>query len=135
MINLSIENARDSDRIGNYTFHKNLIYIGSNHDADIYGPTEHIKSNHVFLEVVEGQLLVHLGRSVEYILVNQKRTTSFKTLKAGDVIELGKFKVRLVSFSETENLNLKELLKARVQTIETSDPELTELIKVIGDEL
>lgn len=135
MINLSIEKARDTDRTGNYIFQKNLIYIGSNHDADIYGPTEHIKANHIFIEVAQNQLLVHPGRGVEYILINQKRTTSFKKLKIGDTIEIGELKLKISDYRETSGLNLKEVLKRRVQEIEANDPELTELIKVFGDEL
>ena len=73
MIKLAILKAKDNNRLGEYLFYSNLIYLGSNHDADIYAPLEEIGKNHIFIEIADNNLLIHLGKNVDYILVNSQQ--------------------------------------------------------------
>ena len=47
MITITITASSDSDRLGEFKFFKDLIYVGSNHDADIYLPSDEVKNNHI----------------------------------------------------------------------------------------
>ena len=90
MINLKITDSVDPEKIGNYTFHKNLIYIGNKYSCDIYIKDNSIISNHIFIEVIEQRLLVHLNKEIDFILINGKRTTGHKYVGVGETISIGK---------------------------------------------
>lgn len=135
MIHLEVQSSTDSDRLGSFLFHKELIYVGVNHDADLFIPEDGLKKNHIFLEVVESKLLVHLGRDTKFILVNGKRTTSFKTLKIGDTISINSLTVKIINYLATANSSPSDFLKNRVSKAKESDPELMELLKTFGDEI
>lgn len=135
MIKLEVLDSNDFDRLGNFQFFKDLIYVGSNHDADLFLPIDDLKSNHIFLEIADGKLLAHLGRNTEYILINGKRTTSFKTLKAGDVISLQSLEFKIDSYHSEEISSISDFLKRRVSESKENNPELMELLKSFGDEL
>lgn len=135
MLKISITNANDENRVGEYLFHKNLIYIGSNHDADIYAPLEKVEKNHIFLEVVDEALLVHPGRGIEYILVNTKRTVSFKKLKKGDQVQVGDLVFKIDDYQLIQNLSVKEHLKQKVETIKKDNPNQLKVLKSLSDAL
>ena len=135
MIKLSIIDSKDSDRIGEFQIFKDLIYIGSNHDADIFLPQDEVVSNHIFLEIVDGSLLAHLGRDIDFILINGKRTTTFKRLKAHDSIKIGSAEMKILEFSDSQTSTIKEQINSRLSEIKSSKPELMELIKTFGDEV
>ena len=109
--------------------------MGANHDADLFIPADGILNNHIFLEVVDSKLLAHLGRETEFILINGKRTTSFKTLKIGDLISLNSLSFKIQNFSLSASGSISDFLKERVAQVKENEPELTELLKTFGDEL
>ena len=135
MITITITASSDSDRLGEFKFFKDLIYVGSNHDADVYLPSDEVKNNHIFIEIIEEKLIVHLGRDIDHILVNGKRTSTFKKLKIGDVIGIGYTKLRVDSFEESKTLSTKELTKQRLASLENHNPQLFKVIKAYGDEV
>ena len=135
MINLEVQSSSDSDRLGLFSFHKELIYVGENHDADLFIPADGLKTNHIFLEIIDSKLLAHLGRDIEFILINGKRTTSFKSLKIGDKVTINSLTFKILSFSNQEHSSPAEYLKKRVDEAKNSEPELMELLKTFGEEI
>lgn len=135
MINLEVQNSTDPDRLGSFLFYKDLIYVGANHDADLFIPEDGLKSNHIFLEVIESKLLAHLGRDTKFILINGKRTTSFKTLKIGDTVSINSLTFKVINYTAVENSSPSDFLKKRVAMAKESEPELMELLKTFGDEI
>ncbi len=135
MFKISVINANDKNRMGDYIFHKNLIYVGSNSDADLYAPTEEVQKNHIFLEVIENDLLIHLGKEIEYILINTKRTISFKKLKVGDTVQIGTLILKIEAFELTEKISTREYLKNEVERIKKNNPDKLKVLKSLSDAL
>ena len=81
MISIDIISAKDSNLLGNYHFSKSLVYVGSNHQSDIYCPKSNLSDIHFFIEIIEEKLILHINQKAEHILVNSKRTNHFKNIK------------------------------------------------------
>lgn len=135
MIKIEVTSSNDTDRLGYFLFYKDLIYVGSNHDADLYIPDDQISNNHIFLEVVDTKLLTHLGRGVEFMLINGKRTTSFKTLRVGDSVSLNTLTFKVLEYEASKYGSISNFLKERVSDVKANEPELMELLKTLGDEV
>jgi hypothetical protein len=135
MIIVEIIEANSEDHLGKYDFHKNILYFGKNHDAEFYLPHSNLINNHIFIEIVENKLIVQLHKDVDFILVNKKRTTQFKHIKIGDILQLSDIKFRVLSFSTTENLNKNQFLSKRIKDIQENEPELMALVSSLSEEL
>ena len=134
MINIDIISARDSNLLGNYHFLKNIVYVGSNHQSDIYCPNTNLSDIHFFIEILENKLILHVNQKAEAILVNSKRTTHFKNLKVGDIIEVDHIKFKITDFSYHKMISKKEKLNELVASLEQRDPELLEIISLMSKE-
>lgn len=119
MIKLEVLDCPNSDYLGEYTFYKNLLYVGSSIDADLCVEDLKVKSLHLIIEVVEEQLLAHLGKTAEVFWVNGKRSGKLKFLASGDELTLGETTLKVVSFAQTKietkrdalNKNTEELIR------------------------
>ena len=108
MIKVKVVKADNPDYLGDYEFNKNLIYVGSNHEADLYFPESDLSFNHIFIEIVEDKLITHIHQDIEYINVNGKRTTNFKILKLHDTIEIHGIRFAITDFKITEYKTRKQ---------------------------
>ena len=135
MIKIEILESENTDKNGEYLFYKNIIYIGKNHEAEIYLPEANIISNHIFIEAVENKLIVQLHKGVDYILVNNKRTIKYKHLRIGDIIQVGSTKMKVLDFNFEQKILVKEVLNQKIQSIKTEDKSLKKLVKLVRGEL
>jgi hypothetical protein len=128
MIHLEITKSNNSDHLGEYQFHKDLIYIGSNLSADIYLPEKEILTNHLFIEVVEGKLLVHPSREADFFLVDGKRTTSVRYIKINQKISVGETEILIKSFSVSPMVSLREKLNEKTDQLINAKSDMLDLI-------
>lgn len=135
MIKFEIIDSENKDLTGEYTFYKNLIYLGKNHQCEVYLPEANIIDNHIFIEVVESKLIVQLHPDVEYILVNNKRTIKYKHLRIGDLIQIGSTKLKILEFLFEEKPILKQVLAQKIQSLKDDNPQLKDVVKLIRNEL
>jgi hypothetical protein len=135
MIKIEITHANLEDHKGVYDFYKNIVYFGKNHDAEFYLPHSNLISNHLFIEIVENKLIAQIHKDVDYIIVNKKRTTQFKHLKHGDLVELSDIKFKILDFSYEELIQKIQVLNDRVKAIQRNDPDLLELISSLSEEV
>lgn len=133
MIEIKVTKSNNTDFLGNYKFNKNLIYVGSNHDSDLYFPNTKLIRNHIFIEVIENKLLTHINQSCDYILVNKKRTTKFKVLKVGDILELEDIQLCITKFETTNYQTKKDALNNTAKNISKIKPELIPLISRLSN--
>lgn len=128
MIHIEIVKAPDPNLLGNYEIHKNMVYIGSSHISDIFCPETELNDIHFFIEIADGKLILQLNKGTEFVLVNSKRTTTFKNLSKGNLIEAADIKFKIVDFAPTEIISRKEKLNSIVSTLGQDNPELLALI-------
>lgn len=124
MIQLTVTKSNDIDKLGKFTFYKNLIYIGSHNACDLFIDDNNLDKNHVFIEIVEGKLLVHLGKNTEKILVAGKITTGHKYISTGVTIELNGNTIVIELFAETIPTNYKNELNTLTEKIIESQPKV-----------
>lgn len=135
MIRLNVEQTNSEERMGEYLFEKNLIYIGNNIDADLYLEDNELNSNHIIIEIVDGQLIAHAGTKTEAFWVDGKITTKFKFLSPGNKIKAGKSVINVVEFSPTKRQTKRELLNKNTDELLKEKNELLDVIKSIRESL
>lgn len=135
MIQLKVEECPSSDYVGEYIFHKNLIYIGANIDADLYLEDGALVGNHLLVEIVDGQLLAHLGKDAPSFWVDGKLATKFKFLAAGNVVKIGSTKIRIVLFAPTSKTSKREVLNKNTDELIQANSPLLDYIKDLQREL
>lgn len=124
MIVFEVISSPDTNATRRFDFHQNQIYFGrSNGNLCILDPE--LSRSHLMLEVVEASLLAHPQKDVSHYLINGKRATEIRTIKAGDVVTIGKTEIRILSFAETNHKTKKEVL----------DPKMKQLIQEGSDRL
>ncbi|MBD64041.1 MAG: hypothetical protein CME62_02465 [Halobacteriovoraceae bacterium] len=133
MIEIEVIQSQNKDFLGTYKFHKNLIYIGSNHEADLYFPKSCLGHNHLFIEVIHDKLITHLHQEVDHILVNGKRTTNFKTLYSGDKISFSDLEFKIKRFKHSEIITKKDLLNKAAAEIPQTRSELIPILSKLSE--
>lgn len=131
MIQFEITESPDQDIVGDYHLFKNEIYLGTLL-TDIIIKDPEIRKSHAFIEVVENALIFHPQKDVPFYLLNGKRALTIRKLKAGDLIQMGKTKIKITGFSFSANQSRKEILDSKLQQfMNQQDPRL-EVIEKLG---
>lgn len=124
MIRFQIIKSPDLTVTTEYCFLKNELHLGKDR-GDLYIADPDLRSNHVMLEVQGNDLLIHPQRQVEYYLINGKRTTAIRKLKANDEVTVGGTVFRILDFTETMVESKKNILNQKLnQLIEEDSPRL-----------
>ncbi len=124
MIQLEVLESPDQNVIAAMTYHQNQIYLGADSgDLKILDPG--LLPSHAMLEVVGQELIFHPQRAVEHYLLNGKRATTIRKLKAKDQVTIGGTVLRVLAFSETVRESKKEFMERRLaQLIEEASSKL-----------
>ena len=69
------------------------------------------------LEVVDQDVIVHPQKEVEFYLINGKRSTTPRKLRAGEIVTIGSTKVKLISFEETPAFSKKNILNQKLNEL------------------
>ena len=135
MIKLEVLESPNADYLGEYVFFKNLIYVGSNIDADLYLEDKAASSNHIFIEIVDGQLLAHLGKDAKSFWVDGKLTTKFKFLHPGNILKAGETKFKILGFENSKICTKREILNKNTDELIQSNSPLLGYIKELQKRL
>lgn len=130
MIHFEIIQSPDLNVKTTFQYFKNEIYLGSNAlDLTIVDPG--IKASHLLIEVPERDLLIHPQKDVEYYLLNGKRSTAIRKIKAGDTITFGNTTLKIIAFEHTIRASKKEILNEKLaQLIEQGSGRLPVIEKI-----
>lgn len=130
MIQFEIVESPDQDVIGDYHLFKNEIYLGTVlTDIIIHDPE--MRKSHAFMEVVNDVLLFHPQKDVSFYLLNGKRALTIRKLKASDIIQIGKTKIKIIGFSFSATHSRKEILDSKLQQfMNQQDARLTVIEKL-----
>lgn len=128
MIQLQILRSPDANVLREYKFFQNQLYIGrTNGDFCIQDPG--LSRSHLLIEVIEGDLLVHPQKDVDHYLINGKRATEIRKVKAGETITIGNTQLKILSFSETQTRSKKQILDAKMSQLMQEGSERLRLIE------
>ncbi|HXH73364.1 MAG TPA: FHA domain-containing protein [Bacteriovoracaceae bacterium] len=116
MIHFEIIQSPDLNVKTSFQYHKNEVYIGSE-SADLSIADPGLLSSHLMIEIPEKELLVHPQKEVSFYLINGKRTTSIRKIKAGDTITIGNTVIKIIAFALTERPSKKEILNQKLATL------------------
>ena len=130
MITIKIHTSTYDEHEGTYEFMQNSIYLGSNYDANLYFPYADVLSNHLFLEVIEANLIIHPHRELKHILVNGKRTSRPKILRKNDRVDLGFVNFEVIAFKYTAEQFFDEDDRSELyEKLKERNTELYEIVK------
>ena len=124
MIKFEILESPDQEVLSTFEYFHNLIYIGrTSGNLTIQDPT--LLKSHLMLEVVGQDVIVHPQKSVEFYLINGKRATTPRKLRAGETVSFGNTKMKLIAFEETAAYSKKNILNEKLdQLIESGSQKL-----------
>lgn len=131
MIQFEITESPDQDVVGDYHLFKNEIYLGTLL-TDIIIKDPEIRKSHAFIEVVENVLLFHPQKDVPFYLLNGKRALTIRKLKAGDMVQVGKTKIKIIGFNFSANTSRKEILDNKLQQFINQQDARLEVIEKLG---
>jgi hypothetical protein len=134
MIDLEITTSIDEKRIGRYTFHKDDISFGIDQHDELLSEDTGILPSHITIVIEEFKLYVYLHKDVEYILVNGKRTTAPKLLKAKDVITIDGTQIKINNFLIEKHKTRKEFLNNKVEELKKSNSSLIPVLQVLNEQ-
>ncbi len=120
MIVIEVLECPDQDYLGQFSFYKSFIRIGSGQSVEFCLNDKQIKKNHLVLDIQDNQLNAAASEESDLFWVNGKRTAGIKSLKVGDTIQIGETKFKIVNFlnmpieskRERLNRNTEELIKS-----------------------
>ena len=131
MIQFEITESPDQDVVGDYHLFKNEIYLGTLL-TDIIIKDPEIRKSHAFIEVVDNLLLFHPQKDVSFYLLNGKRALTIRKLKTGDMIQIGKTKIKIIGFNFSANPSRKEILDSKLQQFMNQQDARLEVIEKLG---
>lgn len=131
MIQFEITESPDQDVVGDYHLFKNEIYLGTLL-TDIIIKDPEIRKSHAFIEVVENVLLFHPQKDVPFYLLNGKRALTIRKLKVGDMVQVGKTKIKIIGFNLSANTSRKEILDNKLQQFINQQDARLEVIEKLG---
>lgn len=124
MIQIQVTQSPDLNTVATFNFLQNEIYIGSS-TGDLMIKDPLLKKNHLMMEVVDSEFIVHPQKDVDFFLLNGKRTTAIRKIKINDKIIIGKTEIKILAFEFTLSKSRKDILNDKLaQLIEKESPRL-----------
>jgi len=133
MIQLTVLDSINPNKCMQYTFYKNLIYIGSHPSCDLFFKDNLLSNIHIFIEVIDSKLLIHLDKSTDYIHVDGKKTTAHKTINIGSQIIIGKNTFKIDNFLFETKEDYKKKLNTLTENIINEDPETLKILQELQE--
>lgn len=131
MISFQITNSPDLNVMRSFTFHQNLIYLGSKRgNLSINDPG--VLESHLMIEVIGPILQVHPQTHVDHYLLNDKRSTEIRKLKIGDSLTIGETRLKILAFEETRDESKKEFLNRKMNELMSSRSKKLDLIEELA---
>jgi ASC-1-like (ASCH) protein len=130
MIHLEIINSPDKNILSDFQFFQNEVYLGRS-SGNLFINDPELNKSHVMVEVVEKDLIIHPQKGVESYLIDGKRASNIRKIKAGQIITVGKTTFKVLSFEVTEFQNKKKILDEKLgKLIESNSPRLVVIEKL-----
>lgn len=134
MIKLEIIAADDINRLGVYTFHKNILNIGTHSANELICQEEGIGKNHLSIFIEEDSLYSYPFNVEDTYHVNNKITHNKKRLAKGDTIKMAATEIKILEFSTSSFMKRKDFLNQKVSTLKNEDPEILQIIQKINEQ-
>lgn len=116
MIQFEVVQSPDLNAKSVFKFYKNQVYLGKN-SGDLHIHDLQLQSSHLILEVIGQELVVHPQKNVTSILINGKRATTVRKIKALDTIGIGNTLIKVLSFEDTPLMSKKQVLDAKLNDL------------------
>lgn len=116
MIHFEILESPDQNVLSTFKYFQNQIYLGRS-SGDLWVSDNSLLVSHAMLEVIGKELLVHPQKGVEFFLINGKRASNIRKLKANDKLSFGSTTIRIIGFEETIRISKKEVLNNKLNKL------------------
>ncbi len=131
MIKFEIIESPDLEVLSTFEYFHNLIYIGrTTGNLTIQDPA--LLKSHLMIEVVDQDVIVHPQKEVEFYLINGKRSTTPRKLRAGEIVTIGSTKMKLISFEETPAFSKKNILNQKLNELIESGSQKLPVIEALS---
>ena len=116
MIHFEIIESPDQNVLSTFKYFQNQIYLGRS-SGDLWVTDNSMLVSHAMLEVIGKELLVHPQKGVEFFLINGKRASNIRKLKANDKLSFGNTTIKILGFEETVRDSKKEILNNKLNKL------------------
>jgi hypothetical protein len=130
MILLEITTSPDKNVLNKFEFFQNQLYLGR-HSVSLNINDPSLLDSHVMIEVVENDLILHPQSGVASYLIDGKRSSTIRKIKANQIITIGATSFKVLSFQETDFKTKKTILDEKLnKLIEENSPRLAVIEKL-----
>lgn len=131
MIRFEITESPDQEVLNTFEYFHNMIYIGrTTGNLTVQDPA--LQRSHIFIEIVGTEVIVHPQKDVEFYLLNGKRATTPRKIRANDLVTFGKTTLKLLSFSETPAFSKKAVLNQKLDALIESGSQKLPVIEALS---
>ena len=116
MIQLEITNSPDKNILADFQFCQNEVYLGRS-SGNLQIKDSELRESHLMIEVIEKDLIIHPQKGVESYLIDGKRSSTIRKIKAGQVITIGTTTFKVVRFEETPVVSKKKILDEKLNKL------------------
>lgn len=133
MITIEILESPDYDSIGKRTYYRHLLTIGS--EGCLINIEDQLEPHHLDLIVTEDCLKCRSGHNVEKVRVNGKSFRGTRKIKEGDIVEIGKTKIKINSFIFDQQLSFADKIKNNIDHLAQTESPINDLLDILEDEI
>jgi hypothetical protein len=131
MIKFQIIESPDQEVLSTFEYFHNLIYIGrTTGNITIHDPE--LLRSHLVIEVVGPDVIVHPQKDVEFYLINGKRATTPRKIRASDTLTFGKTTMKILAFEETSPFSKKNVLNRKLDALIESGSHKLPVIEALS---
>lgn len=124
MIHLEILSGPDRNALGNFHYFQNEIYLGRT-SGDLRLQDQQLNESHLMIEVVEKDLIIHPQKNVEFYLIDGKRASTIRKIRAGQTLTIGGTTLKIVNFEFINMPSKKAILDTKLAKLaDESSPHL-----------
>lgn len=116
MIHFEIIESPDQNVLSTFKYFQNQIYLGRS-SGDLWVTDNSMLVSHAMLEVIGKELLVHPQKGVDFFLINGKRASNIRKLKANDKLSFGNTTIKILGFEETLRDSKKDILNNKLNKL------------------
>lgn len=131
MIEIEITKANKAHFLGTRKYKLNRLNIGSQAENTILLEVGPQKSNQLTLEISPNGLK---AKGDIDLFVNSSKVKLPRFINSGDILKNEKFELKILNFQNTKIETLKDFTTNEFNEIESEEPELISVMKIISDE-
>lgn len=127
MIKLKVTHFHNKLFLGEYTFDKNRVQIGSSISNDIVIDSKKFLDIHFYLEVNQNKLMIYHDQKIAHFHLNGKRSKGSHFIKVGDTIKSYDLEFKILLFANSDHETFDNAIDRMTEELLKKDPQYLDI--------